>query len=126
MRRTYVGLRTPDGAVVVYHDAGEDYSHPLPQRRDLRDHSPTGFEWGYAGSGPAQLALALAADLVGDDAALRYYQQLKRHLVVRLPKGMWSLPATEVERVLYTIMDRDEGADLFFPEDRWETREIPF
>jgi hypothetical protein len=27
----------------------------------------TGFEWGFAGSRPAQLALALAADVLGDD-----------------------------------------------------------
>lgn len=34
----------------------------LPLRLDLYDHSPTGFEWGYSGSGPAQLALAILAD----------------------------------------------------------------
>lgn len=27
----------------------------LRPRNDIRDHSPTGFEWGYGGSGPAQL-----------------------------------------------------------------------
>lgn len=31
----------------------------LDPRFDLRFHSPDGFEWGYGGSGPAQLALAL-------------------------------------------------------------------
>jgi Family of unknown function (DUF6166) len=30
----------------------------LNPRLDLWNHSPTGFEWGYGGSGPAQLALA--------------------------------------------------------------------
>lgn len=40
---------------------------PLEPRHDLRNHSPDGFEWGYSGSGPAQLALALAADVLGDD-----------------------------------------------------------
>lgn len=34
---------------------------PLPPRNDLVDHSPDGFSWGYAGSGPSQLALALLA-----------------------------------------------------------------
>lgn len=33
----------------------------LPLRLDLWNHSPTGFNWGYGGSGPAQLALALLA-----------------------------------------------------------------
>ena len=41
-------------------------------------HSPTGFEWGYVGSGPAQLSLALLADALGDDErAQDLYQQFK-------------------------------------------------
>ena len=51
-----------------------------PTRRELqlqleiRNHSPTGFEWGD-GSGPAQLALALLVDaLSGDHAAEAHYQ----------------------------------------------------
>jgi len=43
---------------------------PLEWRLDLRNHSPTGLEWGYGGSGPAQPALALAADVLRDDAEL--------------------------------------------------------
>ena len=35
--------------------------HPLHKRLDLANHSPTGFSWGYGGSGPAQLALAILA-----------------------------------------------------------------
>jgi hypothetical protein len=33
-------------------------------------NSPTGFGWGYGGSGPAQLALALLADSLGDNDLL--------------------------------------------------------
>ncbi|HEY8416324.1 MAG TPA: DUF6166 domain-containing protein [Thermaerobacter sp.] len=29
-------------------------------------HSPTGFEWGYGGSGPADLALSILTDYLGD------------------------------------------------------------
>jgi len=29
---------------------------------DIKSHSPSGLEWGYGGSGPAQLALAIVAD----------------------------------------------------------------
>ena len=48
----------------------------LDPRFDLWNHSPTGFEWGYAGSGPAQLALALLADHLADDQeALEFYQR---------------------------------------------------
>jgi hypothetical protein len=42
--------------------------YPLPIRLDLRNHSPTGFEWGYRGSGAAQLSLAILADYIGPSA----------------------------------------------------------
>jgi hypothetical protein len=36
----------------------------LPARSlKKRNHSPTGFEWGYAGSGPAQTALAICLEI---------------------------------------------------------------
>ena len=70
--KTYTGHRTEGGCRVVVSVgcAGRG----LDPRLDLRNHSPSGFEWGYGGSGPAQLALALAADVLGDDeAALGVY-----------------------------------------------------
>lgn len=55
-------------------------ARPLDPRPSLklRNHSPTGFNWGYAGSGPAQLALAilLAAGVPTRDA-LDSYQAFK-------------------------------------------------
>lgn len=60
---------------------------PLALRLDLRPHSPTGFEWGYHGSGPAQLALALCADVVGDERAVLVYQEFKRQHVATWPNG---------------------------------------
>ncbi len=41
--------------------------YQLPPRHDLRNHSPDGLKWGYAGSGPAQLALAVLPDALGSD-----------------------------------------------------------
>lgn len=45
--------------VVVVDDNGNE--RDLPPRLDLFNHSPSGFSWGYSGSGPAQLALAILA-----------------------------------------------------------------
>lgn len=60
----------------------------LDARRDLRNHSPTGFAWGYAGSGPAQLALAILADAINDDAiAVAYYQDFKDDVIAKLSGG---------------------------------------
>lgn len=39
----------------------------LEKSLKVRNHSPTGFEFGYNGSGPHQLALALLMDVSGDD-----------------------------------------------------------
>lgn len=49
----------------------------------IRNHSPTGFAWGYCGSGPAQLALAILLDFFCGDAvrAERYYQDFKAEFV---------------------------------------------
>lgn len=54
---------------------------PLSPRFDLYNHSPTGFAWGYEGSGPAQLALAILADCAGDRLALMHYQEFKRRVI---------------------------------------------
>ena len=40
---------------------------PLPLCLEIANHSPTGFSWGYGGSGPAQLALAILVHEYGKD-----------------------------------------------------------
>ena len=72
----------------------------LSPRLNLANKSPTGFEWGYGGSGPAQLALALCADALGDDeAALDLFQLFKDRVISALPRDEpWTLTAAEVRR----------------------------
>lgn len=65
----------------------------------MRNHSPTGFAWGYEGSGPAQLALALLLH-AGANAgeALDWYQDFKRQVVAHWPHGEpfeWPVEALE-------------------------------
>lgn len=49
-----------------------------PQRsQTLINHSPDGFSWGYGGSGPAQLALAILLEYADEKFALANYQQFK-------------------------------------------------
>jgi len=49
------------------------------------NHSPTGFNWGYGGSGPAQLALAILLTTTIEDKAIRLYQDFKWQYVNPLP-----------------------------------------
>ncbi len=50
----------------------------------VRNHSPDGFNWGYGGSGPAQLALAVTLELTGDSSG---YQNFKFSFIAGLPQS---------------------------------------
>jgi hypothetical protein len=96
--KTYEGRREGYAVLVTVN------GHPLNPRLDLWNHSPTGFEWGYCGSGPAQLALALLADHLADDRqALDIYQRFKWALVAELPKKGWTLTSREIDQSLERI-----------------------
>jgi hypothetical protein len=95
--KTYVGSRYAGEAIVEVNGA------PLDPRIGLRNHSPTGFEWGYAGSGPAQLALAILADHFGNASkALSLYQEFKFAVVARLPRNGWTLTSEQIQKALET------------------------
>ena len=60
---------------------------PLPLKPSLsvRNHSPSGFSWGYGGSGPAQLALALLLhEGVEPDEAADLHQSFKFEVVGKM------------------------------------------
>lgn len=77
---------------------------PLNPRHDLWNHSPNGFEWGYGGSGPAQLSLALLADHLGDgERAARLHQEFKRKVVTSLPHDHWILTSHEIDLVVRNL-----------------------
>lgn len=90
---------------------------PLNPGFNFCNHSPAGYSWGYEGSGPAQLAFALAMHRLQDvTRAQRIYQKLKLEIVARLPfRRDWSL----------TIAELDEGIRraeyLLLAGDSYET-----
>jgi hypothetical protein len=94
----YIGERLPSGCVVRAVDA-KGNSHRLATRIDLINHSPDGFEWGYGGSGPAQLALALLVDATGNaERAMRLHQDFKRCFIQDIDSDRWEIEAAEVRR----------------------------
>ena len=69
---------------------------PLAPRLDLWNHSAE-FEWRCPGEGPAQLALALLADCLGDDEeALSWHEDYTAAVVAGLPYAGWSLTEEEI------------------------------
>ena len=96
--KQYKGVRRREGVVVTVD--GQPLNAPL----DLWNHSPTGFEWGYAGSGPAQLALALLADALGNpEEASRYHQEFKRLIVAKLEADHWTLTQEQIRQCVASI-----------------------
>ncbi len=89
---------------------------PLP---DVKRHSPDGFEWGYSGSGPADLALSILCDFLALEGEGRFaerlvtrtgrwqlyreppYQQFKFAHITPLPQnGVWAIQAANVAAFL--------------------------
>lgn len=90
---TYRGDPNKDGFSGVTVDGKK-----LDPRRKVRDHSTTGFSWGYEGSGPAQLALAILCDFLGNtEEAQSVYQEFKSEIVAGLPQGQpWVLTGQQI------------------------------
>jgi len=121
--KTYTGRRDADGNTHVSVIYGNGKAENLPWRLDLENHSPTGLEWGYGGSGPAQLALAILADVLkapvrknrhtwhsdADDdprtIAIRLHQDFKWKFIAGLKRNE---PWTIVEQAVLDFV-RDAG-----------------
>lgn len=92
----------------------------LPLRLDLREHSPAGPNWGYGGSGPAQLALALLAHATErPELACRIYQRFKFRTVARLPHELdWLMTRDwicEQAMLIAAELRVDEADEVFDP-----------
>lgn len=55
---------------------------PKPSQK-IYNHSPDGFNWGYGGSGPAQLALAIVLKLTGKPDG---HQDFKWKVIAGIPR----------------------------------------
>ena len=82
---------------------------PLDWRSSLavRNHSPTGPAWGYGGSGPAQLALAILLAVTDEATAERFYQQFKWSVIAPIEADRWKLDAGDVVGWLESVASDD-------------------
>jgi hypothetical protein len=109
----YIGQRTPQGCTVTVLDPDHpDESYMLDPRHDLRNHSPDGYEFGHAGSGPSQLSLALLADALGDDErAQRMYQDFKFRVIARLDGDRFDLSQEGIRQTVAEV-EAERGRKL--------------
>ena len=84
--KTYRIWRTPGGAVKADVANGDSPAYSLPH---LVHHSPTGFEFGYGGSGPADLARSIVGDLRGTRTPDgREYMAVKWNIVAKIARDL--------------------------------------
>ncbi len=92
--KKYAGARTIDGVLVTVD--GER----LDERFGLKRYVNSWFEWGYPGDAPRQLALALLADHLGDDAKALELTEPFMAEVVAIFDNEWELTGEEIDRAL--------------------------
>ena len=98
--KTYRGDRTIDGIEVLVD------GRPLEARTDLKRITDLGFEWTYEGASPAQLALALLADHLGDDQrALALHEAFMAEVIAYLD-NTWSLTGGDIDAALEALADK--------------------
>ncbi len=93
---TYMGSRSlrRDGDVFVTKD-GVPLS-PKPSQK-VWNHSPDGFNWGYGGSGPAKLALAILLDVTGGaEYSVGLHQDFKWDIVAGWGDDTWDISTEQV------------------------------
>jgi hypothetical protein len=102
--KLYKGDRTIDGIAVTVN--GE----PLPERTDIKEISRDGFEWSYEGTAPAQLALAILADHLGDARqALALHDAFMRHIVANF-NNEWEMTSADIDEALAALRGASNAA----------------
>lgn len=102
----YRGFRGPYNDAIVMKN---DQLLPLCNSLLIRSHSPTGFNWGYGGSGPAQLALALLLEETDEEKARVYYQRFKREVVAGWQRDSWEFSSHDIKLWLDHAFWSDES-----------------
>lgn len=111
----FIGWRAGDETPVLFVDG--PMRVPLDLRLDVRNHSPTGFEWGYHGSGPAQLALAICCFMLGQERAERVYEDFKSKLIAPITADAWTIGYRDALDAIMAIEGERRGAGATAEEE---------
>lgn len=106
MASVYEGLKVRTTNDFIVYKNGEILDPAKSQK--VRHHSPDGFSWGYGGSGPAQLALALLLEEIPQGLAIKNYQKFKRRVVAAWDvNGNWSITSRHIKDHVAVILSKD-------------------
>ena len=111
----FLGKRENGIAKVYRIYANNDVQEISPVRsRMVYGHSPTGFEWGYGGSGPAQLALALLLETTdNEELSTALYQSFKADMIAKMPHECWALDTGLIQKWI-----KQKGGEARRKDDR--------
>lgn len=96
---TFHGSRGGSGADVNV-ERPDGTQEELDPRTDVVNHSPTGFEWGYLGSGPLQLAFAVLAEAYDEEVARELHGDFQRRWAATINAAHWTLQAEQIPEIL--------------------------
>ncbi len=112
--KIYEGRRWgPNARLEVTVEDLEKGSGPIPLHH-VNFHSPDGFEWGYGGSGPADLALSILADFFGENPTKKQLMEGSARCVQKHQEFKWKMIAS-APREAFIIRAYHDG--LFIRDD---------
>lgn len=90
-------------------DINGNQLRPEPSQR-VWNHSPDNFNWGYGGSGPAQLSLAILLKYLPKDVAVSLHQSFKFAVVSKWPQSDFTVTLNLKEEVskIQTTLKKEE------------------
>jgi len=85
--KIYRGIRIDNGVKAVVEVLNDDSIRTYDLPHKVR-HSPTGFEYGYGGSGPSEFARCILLDMdYPENEVDRWYQDFKRWFIERADRS---------------------------------------
>jgi len=96
--KVYRGERDEQQEAWVYCYIPGEMMQEFPQQ--IVEHSPTGYEWGYGGSGPADLALNILADVAGEEVARKHHRRFHLEVVAKWERAAFSITEANVQKWL--------------------------
>ena len=109
----YQGKHLQDNIVVEVISSEGSVKDLDPERsQKVKKHTSDGFDWGYDGGKPAQLALAILLDVTNDaEIALRHYQAFKTAYVAHWG-DIWELSEESVRTWLIVVdVEAEDASD---------------